>query len=89
MICFAKNKSPLLVGLGDGENFIGSGEVAFLEHTKKYIPIEDLTYGQITPNSVALYNVTTGDMIDFEGKITISRWSIEEAQKGVHVSPLT
>ena len=36
VICFAKNKSPLLVGLGEGENFVGSGEVAFLEHTKRY-----------------------------------------------------
>ena len=31
VICFAKNKSPLLVGLGEGENFVGSGEVAFLD----------------------------------------------------------
>lgn len=82
VICFAKNRSPLLVGLGEGENFVGSGEVAFLEHTRRFIPLDDNVVGQITPNSVALYDATTGDMIDFEGKITISRWNIEEAQKG-------
>lgn len=82
VICFAKNKSPLLVGLGDGENFVGSGEVAFLEHTRRYIPLDDMIVGEITPNSVALYEAETGNLINFEGKITISRWNIEEAQKG-------
>ena len=82
VICFAKNKSPLLVGLGEGENFVGSGEVAFLEHTRKYIPLDDMVVGQITPTSVALYEADTGKLINFEGKITISRWNIEEAQKG-------
>ena len=82
VICFAKNKSPLLVGLGDGENFVGSGEVAFLEYTRKFIPLDDMVVGEITPNSVALYEAETGNLINFEGKITISRWNIEEAQKG-------
>ena len=82
VICFAKNKSPLLVGLGEDENFVGSGEVAFLEHTHKFIPLDDMIVGQITPKSVALYNSETGKLVNFEGKIQISRWTIEEAQKG-------
>ena len=41
-----------------------------------------MVVGDITPNSVALYEAETGNLINFEGKITISRWNIEEAQKG-------
>jgi glucosamine--fructose-6-phosphate aminotransferase (isomerizing) len=82
VIAFAKNKSPLLVGLGDGENFVGSGEVAFLEYTHKFIPLDDMVVGLITPSSVALYDATSAELINFEGKITLSRWNIEEAQKG-------
>ena len=82
VICFAKNKSPLLVGLGEGENFVGSGEVAFLEHTHRFIPLDDMIVGQITPSSVALYDSETGKLLNFEGKIQLSRWTIEEAQKG-------
>ena len=59
VVCFAKNKSPLLVGLGDGENFVGSGEVAFLVHSRKFIRLEDMVVGQISPTSVALYEAET------------------------------
>lgn len=81
-ICFAKNRSPLLVGVGDGEYFVGSAEVAFLEHTKRYIPLDDGIVGQITPTSVAIMDAVTGEFLSLEGKVTLSQWTIEEAQKG-------
>jgi glucosamine--fructose-6-phosphate aminotransferase (isomerizing) len=80
-IVFAKNRSPLLIGIGEEENYVGSAEVAFLEHTKKYIPLEDLTIGKITADSIELYDLN-GELLSLEGKILISRYSIQEAAKG-------
>ncbi|MHA2363852.1 MAG: hypothetical protein ACXAC7_07825 [Candidatus Hodarchaeales archaeon] len=81
-IYFAKNRSPLLIGVGTNENFVGSAEVAFLEYTKKYIPLDDLVYGRITPNSIEIFQVETGEPVNLENKISTSPWNIEEAQKG-------
>lgn len=82
-IAFAKNRSPLIVGLGDNlkENFVASAEVAFLEYTRKYIALEDMSVGQITPTSVEIYG-SDGKLLSLEGKIQVSQWTIEEAQKG-------
>lgn len=80
-IIFAKNRSPLVVGIGEGSNFIASAEVAFLEFTRKLVALEDMSVGRITPNSVEIYDIE-GKLISLEGRIQISNWSIEEAQKG-------
>ncbi|OLS27547.1 MAG: Glutamine--fructose-6-phosphate aminotransferase [isomerizing] [Candidatus Heimdallarchaeota archaeon LC_3] len=80
-IIFAKNRSPLLVGVGENENYIGSAEVAFLEHTKKYIVLEDMTIGKITADSIELYNLE-GELLSLDGKISVSQFNIEESAKG-------
>ncbi|WP_163538739.1 glutamine--fructose-6-phosphate transaminase (isomerizing) [Gracilibacillus sp. YIM 98692] len=41
MIYVAKNKSPLLVGLGDGFNVVASDAMATLKETDRYVEIED------------------------------------------------
>ena len=40
----AKKDSPLILGIGDGRNFIGSDINGFLEHTKKAITLDDGDY---------------------------------------------
>ena len=35
----ARRNSPLVVGLGDGENFLGSDVAAFVEYTRRAIAI--------------------------------------------------
>ena len=39
-IVAARRSSPLVVGLGDGENFLGSDALAFVEHTRRAVEIE-------------------------------------------------
>ena len=55
----AKNKSPLLVGLGDGCNVVCSDALAMLNVTHEFLELQDGEVVTITPNSV--------EIIDREG----------------------
>ena len=51
-----KNKSPLIIGLGDGTNFIASDVPAILDKTSSYIILEDTDYACIKSDRVTVYN---------------------------------
>ncbi len=74
----ARNGSPLALGIGEGENFIGSDVSAFVEHTKKVIYLEDFQVASIKENSVEIYD-GKGNPVSMETK-TID-WDVEKAQK--------
>jgi len=75
----ARNESPLVVGLGNGENFLASDVTALLKHTNKVIYIQDGEVVRITRDAVTI--------VDRDGK-PVERtpqkvaWSIEDAEKG-------
>jgi glucosamine--fructose-6-phosphate aminotransferase (isomerizing) len=50
----AKNKSPLLIGLGDGFNVITSDAMAMLSHTKEFVEIEDQEMVYLTKENVVI-----------------------------------
>lgn len=52
----AKLNSPLLIGLGDKENFIASDISAFLSYTKKYVILQDNFYAKLKKESVEIYD---------------------------------
>ncbi len=78
-IVVARNGSPLAIGIGKGENFVGSDVSAFVAHTKKVIYLNDFESAEIRTNSVSIFN-NEGKKISREPK-TID-WDIEKAQKG-------
>jgi len=75
----AKNSSPLVVGLGDGENYVASDVTAILAETRKVLFIEEGEMVTVTRTSVTI--------TDFDGKPrtrepkTIT-WSAVQAEKG-------
>ncbi len=59
-VFFARKDSPLLVGIGKNEMFLGSDSSAFLEHTRDVIALEDYDYGYITKDREAIFNALSG-----------------------------
>lgn len=53
----ARKDSPLIVGLGKGENFIASDIPAILEYTRDIYILEDKEIAVLSQDGVAIYNI--------------------------------
>jgi glucosamine--fructose-6-phosphate aminotransferase (isomerizing) len=71
-------KSPLVVGVGENENFIASDVPAFLKHTKKVIFPDDDEIVILDGNNVTIKDLN-GNIKDKE--VQIIEWSEEMAEK--------
>ncbi|MEN8904813.1 MAG: glutamine--fructose-6-phosphate transaminase (isomerizing) [Clostridiales bacterium] len=74
----AKKDSPLIVGLGDNENYIASDIPAILEHTRKIYILEDKEIVKLKKDSVDIFNIY-GQKVKKE--IFNVDWDIESAEK--------
>ena len=74
----ARKDSPLVIGIGDGENFIASDVPALLDYTSRVIYLEDDDIAVITGEGVRVKR--SGEMV--ERKPHRVTWSVEDAQKG-------
>ncbi len=74
----AKKDSPLIIGIGDRENFIASDVPAILDYTNRVIYLEEGDIGVVTKDNIKIKRDGT-EVSRKEHKIL---WSIEEAQKG-------
>ncbi len=80
MLLVARNESPLLVGIGVGENFIGSDVTAFINHTRKFVPLDNMTLAKVSYNNVEVFSLESGELVDYD--ILESQWDYSQASKG-------
>ena len=75
----AKNASPLVLGLGDGENFVASDIPALLSHTRRFIYLHEQEMAVLTPQG---YTLLAADGTPFEREIKQITWTPSQAEKG-------
>ena len=61
----ARSGSPLVIGLGIGENFLASDQLALLSVTRRFIFLEEGDIAEITRRTVDIYD-TYGNKVDRE-----------------------
>ncbi|GAB1530449.1 MULTISPECIES: glutamine--fructose-6-phosphate transaminase (isomerizing) [Brevibacillus] len=71
--------SPLIIGVGENENFIGSDIPAILEHTRDVYVLEDGDLAILTKDSVHVMRLDTTEPIERE--LVRIEWDKEQAEK--------
>ena len=74
-----RKNSPLIVGLGENENFIASDIPAILEYTRKVYLLDDDQIARLTKKSVELFDIN-GNKV--EKDVYNVEWDVEAAEKG-------
>jgi glucosamine--fructose-6-phosphate aminotransferase (isomerizing) len=75
----ARRECPLVVGRGEGEQFLASAVPAFLEHTRRVQYIEDGELVVLRPSGVEFM---TADGTPLEREVVEIDWDAETAEKG-------
>lgn len=75
-----KHESPLILGIGGNENYVGSDFNAFIEHTKNAIVLDDGEYAVVSNEGYAVKKIRNAEPVS--KKVTIIEWDAEMAQKG-------
>lgn len=78
-IVAARRDSPLVIGLGEGENFLGSDVSGFIDYTKKAVEMDNDHIVTVTADEVV---VTDYDGNPQEGKRFDIEWDAAAAEKG-------
>ena len=79
MLICAKQDNPLIIGLGDGENFIASDVPAIIAHTRRNYVLADGELAVVTADSVEVTN-RKGEKVN--KKVFEVTWNAEAAEKG-------
>jgi len=75
----ARRGSPLIVGVGNNENFVGSDVPAILKYTKKVIYLDDNQIAVISKDDIIVKNL---DGKIAHPKINEIKWSLDQIEKG-------
>jgi glucosamine--fructose-6-phosphate aminotransferase (isomerizing) len=78
-VVLARKGAPLLLGLGEGENFAGSDVSALLQVTRRVVYLEDGDCAEIRPGG---YRIIDADGNAAERKVHVSEQSAQAAELG-------
>ena len=79
VIIGARNGSPMVLGIGNGEMFIASDVSAMIAHTKQVVYVED---GEVVRLDFGGYNVSDMRNRPVDKKVDSISWELEEMEKG-------
>ncbi|HIU48961.1 MAG TPA: glutamine--fructose-6-phosphate transaminase (isomerizing) [Candidatus Avimonoglobus intestinipullorum] len=74
-----RKSSPMIIGLGEHENFIASDVTAILKHTRNIYYLEDDEIVVLSKDDVKIYNI---DKEEVQKKVFTVNWDISAAEKG-------
>lgn len=74
-----RRSSPLIIGVGEGENFIASDVTALISHTRNVVYLEDGEFAELTPDTVKVFSA---DGKELNKEIHRVDWDIDSAEKG-------
>ena len=78
-IVVARRGSPLVIGVGEKENFIASDIAALIAHTRQVIYLTDGEIASVTADKIDLRNL---DNVPIEREATGIDWDVSQAEKG-------
>ena len=74
-----REASPLILGVGVGENYFASDVTALVSYTKNAIYLDDGEFAELTPEGITVYDCSGRRM---EKPISRITWDVEAAEKG-------
>jgi glucosamine--fructose-6-phosphate aminotransferase (isomerizing) len=77
-IIAARKGSPLVIGIGKGEHFLGSDATPMLEYTKEVVYVNDFELAIVKPNELILKNLGNEKITPFVQKLDIELAAIEK-----------
>jgi len=89
----ARLGSPLVVGLGDAENFIASDVYALVGETQRFIYLEENDIVELTPERVRIHNGSQSGVVRTEHETRLNADAVERGiyrhymQKEIHEQP--
>ena len=74
-----REASPLILGVGVGENYFASDVTALVSYTKNAVYLDDGEFAELTPEGITVYDCSGRRM---EKPISRITWDVEAAEKG-------
>ncbi|MEG1009058.1 MAG: glutamine--fructose-6-phosphate transaminase (isomerizing) [Clostridia bacterium] len=77
-IYVTRRDSPLVIGVGNNENYISSDISAFLNYTNKYILLDHNEYAKITKDNIEIYD---SNLNIINKEINVANWETSNYEK--------